>query len=256
MHSFTLLNTRPAHQATELNDLVVESGGKVISCPTIEVEWRAPLVTDVKKVGDFDKLIFTSANAIEGWVRWFNQQNNQSELSGLTCYAIGKATKIKGLELGLNIVTLSDTQFDSEHFLAHQTMHEVKGLAIGLVKGVGGRALIENTLTERGAVVSQLNVYQRKTVPFCKQAWQRFIASPNPILLITSIESWQNLLKGLSDELNDSVAVIDSVNQVSGFVVMSQRIADEVLKSGCSTAIKVVTTQSNQGIVKTIQQYV
>ena len=256
MPSFTLLNTRPAHQATELNNLIVGLGGKVISCPTIDIEWLEPTGSDIQHISRFDKVIFTSPNAIEGWVKCLNEPMSQSDLLALSCYAIGKGTKLKGQTVGLNIATLSDKQFDSEHFLAHPNMQKVEGLKIALIKGRGGLDLIKNTLTQRGASVTQLEVYQRKPVAFCNQAWTNFLASLKPILLITSMASWQALLTGLNQMLNDAESVTDFLNQVCGLVVMSQRIADEIASSGCTVPIKVVTTQSNEGIVLAIQQCV
>ncbi|MDX1351785.1 MAG: uroporphyrinogen-III synthase [Thiomicrorhabdus sp.] len=256
MQRFTLLNTRPAHQVSELNRLVETLGGEVVMCPTMEIDWLSPGNIQVTQMTDFDMVIFTSVNAIDGWLKWLQSLENRDFLCNLQCYAIGKATQKRGVTLGLNIATLSNTQFDSEHLLAHQEMQHVVGLKIALVKGVNGRTLIEDTLKKRGAEVTQLNVYQRKPLTFCWQAWQDFIVSAKPILLITSCESWHNLFNGLKQSLNDLKAVVDSLNQVFAVVVMSHRIADEIVASGCSAPINVVATQSNQGIVEAIQQYV
>ena len=263
MTDFTFLNTRPAHQAEALTLLVKELGGLVLACPTMQIHWLTPSQNQLDYIQNFDKLIFTSANAVQGWLKAEQQLAlNQANFTG-KFYAIGKATKVKGEELGLQIETLSQTQFDSEHLLAHNQMQAVNGEKIALIKGEGGRQLIEQTLSERGAEVEEVNVYKRSKVPFCKKEWQHFIESPSPILLISSLESWQNLNNGLqglqggnlpglvnSDLVNQLQKVF---NKLAGLVVMSDRIAIDIKKSGCLTPIQVVKIQSNAGIVQAIQ---
>ena len=264
MRPFTLLNTRPAHQADALNELVTQHGGESINCPTIEVQWLG--VSDNEFVGciRFDKAIFTSANSVLGWYRF--QQKLSSEAKNLFSqtefYAIGKATQEKGLELGLEIKTLSHKQFDSEHFLAHEKMLDIKGQHIAIFKGEGGRSLIEETLSSRSATVKLFDVYQRKMAPFCVSEWERFLKSSSPVLLLSSLESWQNLVSGLLQENKNALTNREELIQaefwlgISTTVVMSQRIADSMTAQGWKWPIAVVETQSNQGIVKAILESV
>ena len=259
MPLFSLLNTRPAHQANELNALVIELGGKVIDCPIMQIVWLKPSLQGLPN--EFDKLIFTSSNAVEGWVSWIKWLENNPERGFLqhsskpACFAIGKATKQKGRACGLEINTLSTSHFDSEHFLAHTEMQQVNGSIIGLVKGVGGRELIADTLTQRGAKVVPIEVYQREMVDFCWQAWQSFVKSSKPILLITSLESWHNILQGLQSYIADQHSLLEQLNSLEGLVVMSQRIADEIRQAGYLGALQVVATQTNDGIVQSIKNY-
>jgi len=274
---FTFLNTRPAHQAEALSLLVKDIGGVVLPCPTMQIHWLTPCSNQLELVQYFDKLIFTSANAVQGWLKAYLNAElklglKQPRFNG-KLYAIGKATKVKGEELGLQIETLSQTQFDSEHFLAHAQMQVVRGEKIAVIKGEGGRTLIEQTLSERGAQVEQINVYKRGQETFCKQQWQLFIESPLPILLITSLESWQNLTNGLlnlhdgnlSHPARGDKGLVNSgmvnqlqkvFNNLAGLVVMSERIAIKIKQSGCLTPIQVVKIQSNLGIVQAIQKVI
>jgi len=264
MKQFTLLNTRPAHQAGALNELVIQQGGESINCPTIEIQWLAILDNEFVGCSAFDKAIFTSANSVLGWYQTLQNLSAEAEnlFSQTEFYAIGKATQEKGLELGLEIKTLSQQQFDSEHFLAHEKMLAIKGQHIAIFKGVGGRSLIEETLSSRGATVKLFDVYQRQMAPFCVSAWGRFLKSSSPVLLLSSLESWQNLLSGLLQETQNTVTSSEELIQlmfwsgISTTVVMSQRIADSMIAQGWKWPITVVETQSNQGIVKAIQESV
>ena len=260
MKPFTLLNTRPTHQADALNELVIQQGGDSINCPTIEIQWLAILDNEFVGCRTFDKAIFTSANSV---LRWYQTQQNLSAeakklFSQTEFYAIGKATQEKGLELGLEINTLSQKQFDSEHFLAHEKMLAIKGQQIAIFKGVGGRSLIEETLSSRGATVKLFDVYQRQMAPFCVSAWGRFLKSSSPVLLLSSLESWQNLISGLLQENKMTLTSREELIQaafwlrISTTVVMSQRIADIMIAQGWKWPLIVVETQSNQGIVKAI----
>ena len=264
MKLFTLLNTRPVHQADKLNELVIQQGGQSINCPTIEIQWLA--ISDNEFVGcrPFDKAIFTSVNSVLGWYRFQQKLSSEAKklFSQTEFYAIGKATQEKGLELGLEIKTLSQKQFDSEHFLAHEKMLAIKGQQIAIFKGEGGRSLIEETLTSRGAAVKLFDVYQRKIAPFCVSQWDRFLKSSSPVLLLSSLESWQNLASGL---LQENINVLTSKEEliqaefwlgITTTVVMSQRIADSMISQGWKWPITVVETQSNPGIVKAIQESV
>ena len=260
MKQFTLLNTRPAHQAGALNELVIQQGSESINCPTIEIHWLP--ISDNEFVGcrPFDKAIFTSANSVVGWYQTQQQLSSEDKsLFGQTeFYAIGKATQEKGLELGLEIQILSQKQFDSESFLAHEKMLAVKGQQIAIFKGIGGRSLIEDTLSSRGTTAKLFDVYQRKMAPFCVSEWDRFLKSSSPVLLLSSLESWQNLVSGLLQENQPTVTTREELIhaefwlKISTTVVMSQRIADTLIAQGWKWPMIVVETQSNQGIVKAI----
>lgn len=278
LFGFTLLNTRPAHQAKALSDLFESQGGQVISCPLIEIQWLDLTEEKLFNCLSFDKVIFTSSNAVEGWQRFQKKisQADKALFAGADYYAIGKATQSKGQGAGLNIRTLSLKQFDSEHFLAHPEMLAVEGESIALVKGLEGRTLIEDTLLKRGAKVTPFEVYQRHAVKFCATAWQRFLSAKQPVLLISSLDSWHKLLAAIAEynhfdgsnfEYSGLGQADKSQNEfkqkekmqtelwsnISVAVVMSQRIADAMQKEGFKRPIAVVETQSNQGIVKALK---
>lgn len=250
---FTLLNTRPAQQAASLNQLVVAAGGEFLHCPTLAIVPTDMAVTQTKIAlanRQVDKVIFISANAVEQYA----QQKLSAALQGLMnhaeFYAIGRATALMGEKHNLPIKTLSDTQFDSENLLAHDVMQKVNGQTILLVKGVGGREILQDTLTERGAKVLPLALYERRPTPFCNAAWNQFMQRNNGVLLITSIASWDAFYHGYSQW---QAASSQSMNSVIT-VVMSQRIAEHIANFAWSCRIIVVSTQSNAGIIKAIEE--
>jgi len=258
----TLLNTRPAQQAEALNLLLAEAGVQTLNCPTLRIDLfddalsKHVVSNDIKNI---DKVIFISRNAVHGFVNQNAKSVLEKLLSAAELYAIGNATRETGLSQGLNISVLSEQQFDSEHFLAHDVMRQVEGQHVLLVKGREGRDLIESTLLDRGAIVHVLEVYERVPAPFCNEAWQTFISAQKPVLLITSFASWQALLQGLkayyvADIEQSKVSFFEQPFwlKLDSIVVMSQRIADQMTEQGWSGRLKVVQTQTNQGIIDTI----
>jgi len=269
----TVLNTRPAHQAKALDELLAVKGYASLSCPTIEIEWlteASQFVENELLENDavVNKVIFISANAVTGLMKQLDFKLLQAQLERASCYAIGKATCEKGLALGLEIETLSESQFDSENFLAHPEMNAVQGQTVLLVKGQQGRSLIESTLQARGAKVITLEVYQRVAAPFCKSSWESFAAAEHPVLLLTSLESWHKLVERIHEQqpLENSQMTLTGNpladwlqspvwSAITVTVVMSQRIADSMISQGWTRPVEVVTTQDNSGIVKTIHKY-
>ncbi|BCN92331.1 hypothetical protein THMIRHAM_01160 [Thiomicrorhabdus immobilis] len=273
LFGLTLLNTRPAHQAKVLTDLVESQGGQVIACPLMDIEWMALSEGKLANCQSFDKVIFTSSNAVEGWRRFQEKIRpaDKALFAHSDYYAIGKATQAKGQEAGLKIRSLSLKQFDSEHFLAHEEMLAVAGESIALMKGVEGRTLIEDTLLQRGAKVTSFEVYQRQAVTFCDVAWQRFLNAKQPVLLISSLDSWHKLLAAIMRYSGSEYTDLDQSDKnqneckqkeimqaefwskITSAVVMSQRIASAMQNEGFKRPIAVVETQSNEGIVKALQ---
>lgn len=250
---FTLLNTRPAKQATSLNDLVSSAGGEFLNCPTLKiVPTENPFSHSNAGLANLkaDKVIFISANAVEQFVKQNLLETLKHNIKHADFYAIGRATALMGSKYKLPIKTLSDTQFDSESLLAHSAMQTVVGQTIFLVKGQGGRELLQNTLIERGANVKPIELYERRAAPFCKEAWMDFTQRSNAVLLITSIASWDAFYNGYSQlEVEPTEISKDLL-----IVVMSQRIADHIATFAWPCQIIVVSTQSNAGIIKAIEE--
>ena len=248
--SFTLLNTRPTHQAQALSDLVVQHGGQVIECPTMAIHTLPDGVQSDGLPEKLDKVIFTSANAVHGLMQQRHRQKIWPLITEATLFAIGKATRRAGIEVGLKIQTLSDKYFDSEHLLAHPTMQQVAGERIALIKGQGGRTLIADTLSARGAQVIAWEVYHRDHVEFCTTAWQTFLKAKQPLLLITSLQSWQCLLAGCLQGGTQG-----DWDAISAAIVMSERIAQAMRADGWQRPIVVVATQGNDGIIQAISTF-
>lgn len=258
--AYTLLNTRPKHQAEGLNALLADAGIEALSCPLIEIDWLMPKESFHNESSalqnDYDRAVFTSANAVTGWLCW-QQSSPANRISFKQGIAIGQATQNKARQNHIDLTCLSEQKFDSEHLLQHPSMQDLKGQRILLVTGENGRQKLPQTLKQRGAQLDEFFVYRRQPAPFCAVQWQQFLASKQPVLLISSLQAWQQLksqlvthyqLKDLFSEQGETQIwqAIDAV------LVYSERIANQLVEDGYNGHIQILSTQSDQGVLQAI----
>ncbi|MGB5621700.1 MAG: uroporphyrinogen-III synthase [Gammaproteobacteria bacterium] len=153
----TVLVTRPRELAEPLCAAIEAHGGKAVRWPGIEIESRiAPAdATDrLGQAGPHDIVIFVSRNAVTHGADLLRTPI-QPKLA-----AIGPSTAAALRRRGLTPDILSPGH-DSESLLAHPALTDFKGNAF-IVRGVGGRELLAESLGSRGAEVIYLEVYQRQ----------------------------------------------------------------------------------------------
>ncbi len=154
--------TRAQGQASELAEKLEAVGAEVIEFPTIEFRPPAdpkPLDEAIAKLGDYDWLIFTSANG----VRFFAQRRpDLSAFRGKVC-AIGPATKNAVEELGLE-VALVPREYVAESLVADFASEELSGRRMLLPRAAVARDVVPDELRRRGAQVDVVEAY-RTVVP-------------------------------------------------------------------------------------------
>jgi len=181
-----VLVTRPPGQAEKLSTGIRQLGGNPLPLPLLEISPVVPADNQLQSaLTQIDLVIFISANAVEHGLLYLNPLPAQVQVA-----AIGQATAehlhVAGIE-----VTLVPARFDSEGLLALPQLQDLQGKVVLIVRGVGGREKLAQTLRQRGAHVSYLEVYQR-TCP----AWRDVDvarALRADIITITSGEALENL---------------------------------------------------------------
>lgn len=247
MSVFTLLNTRPQHQAKALADLVLAAGGAVVACPTMSIVSHA-LPVGHSEVASFDKFVFASVNAVNEFVeQGFHLSNNDVVLN---CFAIGKATLLAARRAGLFVNEMLNEQFDSESLLAHPDLQHLKNQRILLLKGDKGRGLLTSTFEARGAFVEEWELYRCQPSQLCLEGWQAFKQASNPVVLASSAVSLENLM----DAIENQHPCFDDLNWLfqQRLVAYSQRIKEWALQKGWQGEVAVVMTQSDQGTLDCI----
>ncbi len=146
---------------------------------------------------DAEVLIFVSANAARIALSGLDKIQ-VTLLSEKIIVAVGDATRQALLDLGCHHVLVPDTP-DSEGILALNALQDIADKKVTLCRGRGGRELIRDTLTEKGAEVSVFESY-RRLGPDAKtaKAWQQLLGKPEIIsrtrvTIITSGEMLEQL---------------------------------------------------------------
>jgi uroporphyrinogen-III synthase len=188
--------TRPAHQAQALTRLISGAGGKPLPFPVIEIRDivdPAPLLALIDRLDEFNVAIFVSPNAAERGMALVKAR--RAWPAKLKAAAVGSGG-VKTLQRhGVTDVIAPEGRFDSEALLELPAFALVYGKRFVVFRGVGGRELISETLTERGAVVEYAECYQRvrpdNDVTPLLRAWER---NELDAIAVTSSEGLRNFL--------------------------------------------------------------
>ncbi|HET9527132.1 MAG TPA: uroporphyrinogen-III synthase [Pyrinomonadaceae bacterium] len=168
----TVVVTRAASQAGEFVAELERYGAKVIVCPTIEIaepESYERLDEAIDHLYGYDWLIFTSANAIDFFLRRLKTRGvNTDELDEIRVCAIGPASadKLRDVQVHVDVVP---TQSKAEGVFAALSefaggTDQLRGLNILLPRAAVGRDYLPKALEDAGARVDVVTAY-RTVVP-------------------------------------------------------------------------------------------
>jgi uroporphyrinogen-III synthase len=153
--------TRPIDQAKKLSQLIQEAGGTVIPFSLIEI---VPLSDynqfehAIRHLTSYDWVIFISSNAVQNGMPRMVKSGVPAHLKFA---AIGPVTAQELKQFGAKEVLIPQNRFDSESLLALPEMRDMKNKKVMIVRGVGGREVLAETLKTRGAEVTFAECYQR-----------------------------------------------------------------------------------------------
>jgi len=189
----TVLVTRPAHQAAELTQRVEAAGGEAFMFPALAIE---PVETDrladsLAYLAGADIAIFISPNAAQFGMAAIRARGGLPAV--LRIFAVGPGTARALAAQGVEGVVTPDGQ-DSEALLALPQLQAVAGQRVVIVRGVGGRPLVADTLRARGADVHFMECY-RRTCPQADAAplLARWQAGGIDAVTVASAETLHNL---------------------------------------------------------------
>lgn len=224
----SVLVTRPVQQSEGLCELIQAARGRPVRFPALEIRGPADKHAARAELAGTSRaamLIFVSANAVQ---YAFPLLPDQLPLH-IDVAAVGSATANALREAGLD-PTLVPERMDSEGLLALPQLHAVAGKHIYILRGNGGRELLNDRLRERGAAVHQVEVYRR-------QLPQR------PVGVANLVRGWPQLVQAVTATSN---AILDNLFILLGdqglpllratpLVVVSQRMAEHALALGCES---------------------
>ncbi len=242
--------TRPAHQAERLCHLIEQAGGIALRLPVIEIAAPTDIQTAQDKLGqlkNFSLAIFTSANAVEWLFRLVPPTFSWPD--HVRVAAIGKRTAslLKAHAIAVDITP--EQGFNSESLLQTDAMRSISGKQIVLFKGEGGRTLLATTLTQRGATVENIDLYQRKRPNDGLRNIQQAGKSGNiDLFVVTSNEGLHNLFEMATAEEREWLLK-------TPLAVISERTAQLARTLGFSHEPLVAHEASDEGLLDSVEQW-
>jgi len=154
--------TRPEKQADDLAQLLIKEGATPIHFPTIKIvpplSWRE-LDKAIKKLDDYDWLIFTSANGVAYFFERLSAKGKDiRDLKGIKICCIGPATARQVQDKGIR-VDLIPGEFISEGILKSFARKKLKGKKILLARAAEARDVLPEGLKKLGARVDVATAY-------------------------------------------------------------------------------------------------
>ena len=192
---------------TFANALVGE-GVRVYHCPVMSISpLESALDTDQIKphILDFsryDRVIFVSRTAARLALDWLDRYWPVPEglPLGTRYYAVGKSTAAE-LQAWRIQVELPVELFSSEGLLALPSLQNLVGEHVLIFSGVGGRQLLSDQLSCRGAVVSQCELYRREsTVEFSQEINRLLLSDELDLVIVHSGELLSNLISLVQED--------------------------------------------------------
>jgi uroporphyrinogen-III synthase len=196
--------TRPQAQAGGLCDAIAAAGGEALCIPVMSID--AVPVSDefsalIDTLDQFHLAFFVSPNAAEHGVAAVRARRTWP--ASLAVATVGKGSERALHALGFEQVIAPETGFDSEAVLALPAFsaQAVTGKRIIIFRGNGGRDLLGDTLTQRGAAVSYAACYARR-VPSEGATSLLAEADRMDALILTSSEGVSNLMTMLGAQMS------------------------------------------------------
>ena len=154
--------TRPAGQAAHLAEALQNLGAHPILFPVLticDLGDTKPLYDIALRLDDFDFAIFISPNAVDKSLE--HVLRNRGWPARVRAATVGESSASALARHGITNVLVPRGRFDSEALLELPELQDVAGRRIVIFRGDGGRELLGDVLTERGAEVVHIPCYRR-----------------------------------------------------------------------------------------------
>ncbi|MDG3086684.1 uroporphyrinogen-III synthase [Vibrio hannami] len=238
--------TRPSPEGEALCESLEGVGIQAFHLPLISFIKGAEAEGLPSLLKSSDIVIAVSKPAVE-WAHRILCQYEQDWPEKLRYLAIGQKTADE-----LSKCTQQEVHYpevsDSEHFLKLPLLERVHDKKVLILRGNGGRELIRDKLSGRGAIVNYCEVYQRQTLVFNGHSeiekWQR-----NNIdsIVVTSADQLTILMKAVPENYHHWLCT-------RTLLVPSYRIAEIASEFGFAS-VKVTGSASNSELLTTIQSF-
>jgi uroporphyrinogen-III synthase len=226
-----VLVTRPEHQAHHLCQLIEAEGGAAVRYPALVIKARSdrPAVRAAIGPADrYDLIIFISANSVRFGADFLDQRRD------VPIAAIGLPTAAALNAAGYRVSVMPAEGASSEALLAMPQLAHMSSQRVLIMRGSGGRELLAETLTARGATVQYAEVYTREPArPAAElqfeieQLWRQGGIRAYAATSVELLEALVGIVTLRCRELMDSTALVTG----------SQRVADAAARLGLGSPV-------------------
>jgi len=268
-----VLVTRPAGQSDRLVDVLADAGITASCLPLLNLEAvdEVAKVESIKKqllqLGQQDFVIFISSNAVK-YTAEFLARYNLAWPMLLPCIPIGGATAKAIQDLGWLLegdvenhnsaekklpdclqasLPASLSTYSSEKLLAELSRRDVNEKNITIFRGEGGRELLADNLTSRGASVEYCEMYKRQHPNYSSDQFEKALGDNLTAILFASGETLENFYRHIQRDRLE--ATVESVP----IIVPSERIKVLAEHYGFKN-ILIAVNASAEGFLQVITQ--
>ncbi|CAN5126617.1 uroporphyrinogen-III synthase [soil metagenome] len=226
-----VLVTRPEHQAHNLCQLIDAEGDATVRYPALVIKARPDRAAVRAAIGPadrYDLIIFISANSVRFGADFLDQRRD------VPIAAVGQPDAAALNAAGYRVAVMPAEGASSEALLAMPQLAHMSGQRVLIVRGSGGRELIAETLTARGAKVQYAEVYTREPAhppaqlqAEIEQLWRQGGIRAYAATSVELLEALVGIVTPRSRELMDSTALVTG----------SQRVAEAAARLGLGSPI-------------------
>ncbi len=205
-----VLVTRSRTQAGQLSELLSSMGAHAIELPTIEIqplEDYSELDSSIRQLGDYEWVVFTSANAVDIVFKRLQALGLDSRaFHGAKVAAIGPATAASVEERGI-VADFVPDRFVSESVVEGMAGKNIKGAKILIPRAQEGRDVLSEGLARAGAMVHEIEAYRTVTPEDSKSRVAEILSTGVDAVTFTSSSTVTNLaglLDGNLDGLSEA----------------------------------------------------
>jgi uroporphyrinogen-III synthase len=191
-----ILVARPGSSGELLCQSIHNSGGLALHFPFIEIKTNTQNTTLLDSLSKADIIIAVSQHSVSSSQELLGKEK-VSWPKGRVYLGVGQKTAHELSKKSQQNVHYPEIS-DSEHLLQLPELQKVKGKNIIILRGNGGRELIEQTLTSRGANVTYEEVYVRTKLPISfKSDIKQWQDSHIDTFIVTSGEQLEHLVSSV-----------------------------------------------------------
>lgn len=237
LDGLAVIVTRPEHQAAPFLRMLRDSGAVAVAFPTLAIEpvtldpeTRARLAHD-----DHDWVVYTSVNAVE------HGCSQLPRLRRARIAVVGPATARALAARGLAVDAMPEATHDSEGLLALPGLAQLRGRRVLILRGVGGRETLRQTLMERGADVDVVEIYRRvAAIPAAAAvaAVEQALAGERTVVAVTSVDVLDGLLALAPEPLQAGL-------RATRLLVPGERVARAARERGWRTGLIVARSAAD-----------